>query len=285
MATCIRYRNQARNALLYVILAVVLLGLLFPLYWMAITSLKTPEEAFRMPPTFWPQRPTLTAYPFMFKAWGYWRTLANTIVIAGLSALGATLLGGMAAYGFSRLEFPGKSLLYGSMVVTMALPAMVTVGPIFLAYRRLDLLDTRLGLVLVLVSGGLPLAMLVIFSQLNSIPRDLDDAAAIDGCSWFDTLFRVILPIATSSATISFLLLFIGYWNEFLFPFILSVTPATRVLTVRLFEVPYRGAVNVIAYDLIATGGMLVLLPIVPVLIVGQSRLVEGILAGALQGT
>lgn len=271
--------------ILYVLLALTLVFVFFPLYWMLVTSLKTPTEANELPPTMIPRAPTLDAFKFLLETWHYPEVLMNTFVVATFSALGATILSGMAAYAINRLRFPGRSAFYGFMVATLALPGMVTIGPIFMTYKNIGLLDTRLGLTLVFLSGGLPLAMLIVFSTLNSIPRDIDDAAAIDGCSWFDTLFRVMLPIALPSFVVSFLLNFIGAWNEFLFAYILSVTPERRVLTVRLFEMPYRGDVFMPQYDIIAAGGMLVLLPILPILILGQKRLVEGILAGATSGT
>jgi multiple sugar transport system permease protein len=271
--------------ILYVLLALTLVFVFFPLYWMLVTSLKTPTEANELPPTMIPRAPTLDAFKFLLETWHYPEVLMNTFVVATFSALGATILSGMAAYAINRLRFPGRSAFYGFMVATLALPGMVTIGPIFMTYKNIGLLDTRLGLTLVFLSGGLPLAMLIVFSTLNSIPRDIDDAAAIDGCSWFDTLFRVMLPIALPSFVVSFLLNFIGAWNEFLFAYILSVTPERRVLTVRLFEMPYRGDVFMPQYDIIAAGGVLVLLPILPILILGQKRLVEGILAGATSGT
>ena len=104
-----------------------------------------------------------------------------------------------------------------------------------------------------------------------------------DGCNRFAVLFRVIVPIAMPGISVSFLLLFIAGWNEFLFAFTLTVTPATRLLTVRLFEVPVRTDVNTVPYDLIATGGVLLLLPLVPLLMRVQKQLVEGILAGAVK--
>ena len=279
------HRSLITSVILYSLLALTLVFVFFPLYWMLVTSLKTPIEANELPPTLIPRTPTLDAFKFLLERWHYPEVLLNTFVVATFSALGATILSGMAAYGINRLHFPGRSAFYGFMVATLALPGMVTIGPIFMTYKDIGLLDTRLGLTLVFLSGGLPLAMLVVFSALNSIPRDIDDAAAIDGCSWFDTLFRVMLPIALPSFVVSFLLLFIHAWNEFLFAYILSVTPEKRVLTVRLFEMPNRGDVYLPQYDLIAAGGVLVLLPIIPILILGQKRLVEGILAGATQGT
>lgn len=268
----------------YLLLAVVLAVLLFPLYWILITSLKTPGEAYRLPPTFWPEAISLDAYPYVIRAWEYWRSLGNTLVVAGASALVATVLGGMAAYGFNRARFPGRSLCFGFLVVSLALPGMVTVGPIFLAYTRFNLIDTLHGLVLVNVSNGLPLAMLTLYAYLNGIPRDLDDAALIDGCTRFQLLRSIIVPLAAPGLVVSFLLVFIAVWNEFLYAFILTVTPAARLLNVRLVEVPVREGVQTIPYDLISAGGVLCLLPLVPILILARRRLVEGILAGALRG-
>jgi ABC-type glycerol-3-phosphate transport system permease component len=275
-------RKIARG-LQYIALLAFLLFLAFPIYFMVITSLKTSGEAYRIPPTLWPQHPTLDDFPFLWKAWDYWRTLFNTIVIAGVSSGAATFLGGIAAYGFSRLRFWGKTVLYGFMVGSIAVPAMVTVGPIFLAYKQFHLLDTYFGMMLVYAADGLPLAFLILFSYFKVIPPELDDAAAIDGANMLNTFFRIIFPIAFPGFVVTFLLLFIGIWNEFLFAFTLTITPNVRMLTVRLFAVPVRADVNVISYDLIAAGGVLILLPLIPLLLRVRKQLVDGILAGAIK--
>ncbi len=275
------HRSPITSVILYSLLALTLVFVFFPLFWMLVTSLKTPIEANELPPTLIPRTPTLDAFKFLLERWHYPEVLLNTFVIATFSALGATILSGMAAYGINRLQFPGRSAFYGFMVATLALPGMVTIGPIFMTYKDIGLLDTRLGLTLVFLSGGSPWRCWS-SSRPSTRSRGISTiAAAIDGCSWFDTLFRAMLPIAMPSFVVSFLLLFIHAWNEFLFAYILSVTPEKRVLTVRLFEMPNRGDVYLPQYDLIAAGGVLVLLPIIPILILGQKRLVEGILAGA----
>jgi ABC-type glycerol-3-phosphate transport system permease component len=269
---------------LYVLLVCVLGLILFPIYWMLITSFKPPSEAFRLPPTLWPEAFSGEAYPYVVQAWEYWPTLLNTLIVAGFSGLGATLLGGLAAYGFSRMQFPGKSVFFGFIVISMALPGMVTIGPIFLAYTQLNLLDTLQGLILVNVSGGIPLALLTLYTYLNAIPRELDEAAAIDGCSRAMIIFKVIGPLAAPGLMVSALLIFIAVWNEFLYAFTLTVTPASRLLNVRLMEVPVREGVQTIPYDLIAAGGMLCLLPLLPILIGARRQLVDGLLAGSLKG-
>lgn len=275
--------SVASRTILYILLLVVLLFLAFPIYYMVITSLKTPSEAYRLPPTLWPQNLSVESYPYVVGAWNYWRTLGNTVLVAGTAALTATVLGGICAYGFSRMEFTGKTILYGILVATIAIPGMVTVGPVFLAYKDLRLLDTHIGLILVFAAEFIPVAFLTLFSYFKAIPKELDEAAAMDGSSLLDTMFRIIFPIAMPGFAVTFLLLFIAGWNDFLFASTLTITPDTRLLTVRLFEIPVRGDPNTIPYDLIAAGGVLILLPLVPILLRVQRQLVEGILAGAVK--
>ena len=269
--------------LLYALLALVLLTLAFPVLFMVLTSFKTSSEVLRVPPTLFPRQVTLANYPYLFRQMRYFTALRNTVLVAGLSALGATLLGGMAAYSFSRATFAGKALMYSLLVASIAVPAMVTLGPIFLTYFEIGLLDTRHGIILVYLAGGLPLAVLVLFTYYNAVPRELDDAAAIDGCGWFGTLFRVILPIALPGAFVTFLLLLIAGWNEFLFAFVLTVGPDIRVLTLRLLEVPSGQNIMQVPYDLYAVGGVLILLPLVPLLFRVQKQLVTGITFGAVK--
>ena len=260
----------------YALLVLVLSALAFPVCYMVFTSFKSPREALRAPPTFFPQEPTLANYPYLFRQWQYFLALRNTVLVAGLSALGATLLGGMAAYSFSRATFAGKALMYSLLVASIAVPAMVTLGPLFLAYFDLGLLDTLHGLILVNLAAGLPLAVLLLFTWYNAVPRELDDAAAIDGCGWFGALFRVILPIALPGALVTFLLLLIAGWNEFLFAFVLTVRPETRVLSVRLLETGSR------SFVLPSAGGVLLLLPLLPLLLLLRRHLVAGFTFGAI---
>ena len=199
-------RRRLQNILLYALLAIVLAGLIFPVLFMAFTSLKTASEVNRIPPTLWPKYPTLENYPFMARAWDFWLALRNSVLLAGGSGLAATLLGAMAAYAFSRGTFRGRTLMYSLLVASMAVPAMVTLGPIFIAYLQLKLLDTHIGLILVFTAGGMPLATLLQFAYFNAIPRELDDAAAIDGAGRLMTLFRIIMPIAMPGVFVSFLL-------------------------------------------------------------------------------
>ena len=164
-----RRRLLPVRLLQYALLALVLIVLVFPVLFMLLTSLKTNFEVLRVPPTLFPRAATLANYPYLFRRMHYFTALRNTVLVAGLSALGATLLGGMAAYSFSRATFHGRALMYGLLVASIAVPAMVTLGPVFITYTDIRLLDTLHGLVLINLATGLPLAVLVLFAYYNAV--------------------------------------------------------------------------------------------------------------------
>jgi ABC-type glycerol-3-phosphate transport system permease component len=245
------------------------------------TSFKEVGEVRSLPQTYWPRNLTLQNYVDLFQRWRFGSTFVNTAIIAGLSALGGTALGAMAAFGFNRFEFPGKALLFGFMIVSIALPGMVTIGPVFMAYKSLNLLDTKTGLILIDLSAALPFAIIFLYAFYQTIPRELDDAARIDGCTWVQTLWFIILPLSAPGVVITYIISFINGWNEFVFANVLTMSEATRVLTVRMMEIP---TIHGTPYNLMAVGGMLCLFPIAMIVLVGQRQIVEGLISGSVKG-
>ena len=265
----------------YLLLALMLFFLLFPIYWMINTSFKEVGEVRSLPQTYWPRNLTLQNYVDLFQRWRFGSTFVNTAIIAGLSALGGTALGAMAAFGFNRFEFPGKALLFGFMIVSIALPGMVTIGPVFMAYKSLNLLDTKTGLILIDLSAALPFAIIFLYAFYQTIPKELDDAARIDGCTWIQTMWFIILPLSAPGVVITFIISFINGWNEFVFANVLTMSESTRVLTVRMMEIP---TIHGTPYNLMAVGGMLCLFPIAMIVVIGQRQIVEGLISGSLKG-
>ena len=265
----------------YVLLAFMLLLLLFPIYWMINTSFKEVGEVRSLPQTYWPKTFTFQNYIDLFQRWRFGSTFVNTVIIAGLSALGGTALGAMAAFGFNRFEFPGKALFFGFMIVSIALPGMVTIGPVFMAYKSLGLLDTKAGLILIDLSSALPFAIIFLYAFYQTIPRELDDAARIDGCTWVQTLWFIILPLSAPGVVITYIISFINGWNEFVFANVLTMSESTRVLTVRMMEIP---TIHGTPYNLMAVGGMLCLFPIAMIVLIGQRQIVEGLISGSVKG-
>lgn len=265
----------------YVLLAIMLFLLLFPIYWMINTSFKEVGEVRSLPQTYWPKNLTFQNYVELFERWRFGSTFVNTVIIAGLSALGGTALGAMAAFGFNRFDFPGKALFFGFMIVSIALPGMVTIGPVFMTYKNFGLLDTKTGLILIDLSAALPFAIIFLYAFYQTIPRELDDAARIDGCTWVQTLWFIILPLSAPGVVITYIISFINGWNEFVFANVLTMSESTRVLTVRMMEIP---TIHGTPYNLMAVGGMLCLFPIALIVVIGQRQIVEGLISGSLKG-
>ena len=274
-------KDRVLRTVQYLLLALMLLFLLFPIYWMINTSFKEVGEVRSLPQTYWPRNLTLQNYVDLFQRWRFGSTFVNTAIIAGLSALGGTALGAMAAFGFNRFEFPGKALLFGFMIVSIALPGMVTIGPVFMAYKSLNLLDTKTGLILIDLSAALPFAIIFLYAFYQTIPRELDDAARIDGCTWIQTMWFIILPLSAPGVVITFIISFINGWNEFVFANVLTMSESTRVLTVRMMEIP---TIHGTPYNLMAVGGLLCLFPIAMIVVIGQRQIVEGLISGSLKG-
>ncbi len=278
--------NRTRTYLVttaqYALLALVLVLLIFPVYWMGITSFKTQDEVYMLPQSYWPQHFTLEGYPHLFRQLKFGLTLMNSVIVAGCAALGSTIMGGLAAYGLNRFELPGRGLLFAVLVVSIALPGMTTVGPIFLAYQGLGLYDTKIGLILVNLSFGLSFAIYFLFAYFQTIPRELDDAAHIDGCTWLGIFWYVILPIARPAVVTTFLIGYIGVWNEYLLANILTASENAKTLTVRLLEI--APAARIEPYQLYAVGGILSLIPVILIVMLGQRHIVGGIVRGAVKG-
>ena len=166
----------AERAALHLILIGVLVLLLFPIYWILVTSLKTPAEAYRLPPTFWPQTVSFESYPFMVQAWQYWRTLANTLLVAGAAALIATILGGSAAYAFHRARFPGRAAVITLVELPLVMPPAVAGIALLVAFGRLGLLGHTLSTLG--ISLGFTQAAVIIAITFVSSPFYLRGAIA-----------------------------------------------------------------------------------------------------------
>ena len=265
----------------YALLLLLLAFLIFPIYWALNTSLKTEGEVNRLPQTYLPRRPTIQNYLDLLDIWKFGPTAVNTLIVALSSALGATVLGTLAGYGFNRFYFPGKGLLFGFLVVSMALPGMVVIGPVFMAYYKIGLLDTKLGISMIDLAGGLTFSVYYLYAFFQTIPLELDDAAMIDGCSWLGTLYHVILPLSAPGVAITIIVLFIGGWNEFLFANVLTIGQRSRVLTVKMMEIPSQFTTP---YHRMAAGGIMCLIPVAVIVLIAQRQIVEGLVAGSLKG-
>ena len=264
----------------YALLVVFLVVQMFPVYWMLITSFKTPNQSIAVPPIYYPPTLALRAYETLFETHGFGFYLRNSLAVCVGALLVTMVLSAVAAYAFARWDFPGKGLLLGALMVTAMLPFISTLGPTFNIIRHLDLIDTKRGLGMVYVNGGIPLATWFLYVFFQTIPIELEEAAALDGAGRINTFLRVVLPLSIPGLASTAMLVFISYWNELIFALVITLSDGSKTLTVGLSEIP--GLFD-IPYDLMAAAGVVTAIPAVLLVVFFQRRIVAGLTAGSLK--
>jgi len=273
--------NVAGTMLILLILAVVIIGI--PFGWMLITSLKTRVQIFAWPPVLLPWPPhwenyseTLTAIPLI-------RFAANTLLICGLNIIGRVMSCTVVAYSFARLRFPGRNFLFMVLLSTLMIPSQMLLIPRFALYKTIGLVEP--------FDGYLPLVLPAFFGDaffiflmrqyIMTLPRELDEAARIDGASTWGVLWRIILPLCKPSMFVIAVLTFLWTWNEFMHPLIYITKFDSYTLQLGLNML--KGRFNV-QWNLIMAGSIMAMVPCVILYFLAQKQLVGGIASVGLKG-
>jgi ABC-type glycerol-3-phosphate transport system permease component len=273
-------RRTTARASLYLGFLVFLLVALFPFYWMVATSFKSPNEILSTPPTYIPGDLSLRTFSELFLRRNFGAYMINSIVVTCVATVFSVTISAFAAYGFARFRFPGRGLLMGTVVISAMLPFITVLGPTYLIVQGLGLLDTKLGLILVFIGGGIPLAIWFLYVFYQTIPVELEEAAMVDGANRIQAFLRVTLPLSAPGLAASTLLLLIWFWNEFIFALVLTLSPQSKTLTVGLTEIP---GLWDIPYDYMSAGGTVAALPVILLVIFFQRYIIKGIVAGAVK--
>ncbi len=252
----------------------------FPFYWMITTSFKSNTEAIASPPTFWPQQWHPEQYPLALTQAPFGRYFLNTAYVAFWQVLGVLLVSSLAAYAFARMEFFGKNTLFTAFLATLMIPFEVTLIPNFVIITKwLGWYDTYVAQFI--VSIGSVFAIFLLRQFFMSIPKELEDAASIDGCSQLRFLWEIVLPLSRPALITVALLNFLGAWNAFLWPLLVTRSAEMRPiqLGLQVFQSEFGSR-----YAELMAASTLVILPTVLVYLVAQKYFVEGIARSGLKG-
>jgi len=268
-------RREDRTDILATILLIILgIVVMFPIYWIFRSSLMTNAELYSYPPSFLPPAWRFDNYPKTLEVFDYWKFLGNTMLILIPSVIGAVITATMGGYAFARLRFRGKKFLFMLCVGSMLLPSMVTLIPIFVAWAKLGLVNTYWPLILPHFCGGGAFNIFLIRQFVKTVPRELDEAAIIDGCGYYRILIYIIVPVIKSAMIVVGLLKFIELWNDLL----QQVTYITRKdrYTLALGLNIFKGSFND-DWSSIMCATCLSFIPGIVFYLIGQRYFVEGI--------
>lgn len=257
----------------YTALVVGLLLTLMPFIWMLLGSFKTQGELLQRPITWWPENPTLENYEKWLSQLNYGQFFMNSIVVAVAVVLGNIIFCSMVGYALAKMRFPGKKVLFALVMLTLMVPGVVTLVPMFVLVSNMGLVNTYPALILPFLAG--PLGVFLMRQFILGIPDALIEAARIDGAGEFRIFFRIVLPqCGPPLATLS-ILTFLGSWNNFLWPLVVAQTENMYTLPVALSL--YSVGSNGTYYGLLMAGSVLVVTPILILFLFLQRYFVQGI--------
>lgn len=251
---------------------------LFPIYWIVLTSFKTPLIINEKTPVFF-FAPTTENYRHLFTEFNFARPLWNSLVVTSISTVIVIILALLAAYALARMDVPGGKNIAVWMLSLRFMPPIAIVIPFFIAWQRLGIIDTHLGLILVYVSFNLPFAVWMLRGFLVEVPRDLDEAAMLDGLGHIAILRRIIFPVIAPGVAVTAIFTFVFAFNEYLMALVLTSRNASTVpVTVAKFIQPYS-----ILWGDVGAAATIQLVPILIVVFLLQRHIMRGISLGAVK--
>jgi len=265
----------------FIAAGVLIVNGMFPALWILFTSLKTEAELTAKPITWIPHAPTLSNYLQAFSDQPLHLFLFNSFMVALLSTCLTLLVSVLAAYALARLNLRYRSLILSLIIAVSTFPLVTLLVPLFEIMRTLNLLNTWIALVLPYTVLSLPVCTLILVSFFEGIPRDLENAAMIDGCTRMGALFKVVVPLCAPGVFTAGILAFVNAWDEFLLALSFNSTPALRTLPVgiQLYQGEFAFPWPVISAALVVG-----IVPVAVLIVIFQERVVAGLTAGGIKG-
>jgi multiple sugar transport system permease protein len=267
------------RALLYAALSVGGLAMIFPFLWMLSTSFQTAGALLVPPPQLIPSPIELGNYAEIATAFPLWRFLLNSVGVAGVATVLQVATSAMAGYAFARLRFRGRDALFLLYIATLMVPLQVTILPLFVEMKYLGLVDSYPALVLPSIASAF--GTFLLRQAFLGLPRELEEAAFMDGAGHFTVFRRIVLPLAMPAVATLAVFSFVASWNSFLWPLIIVNSPDLMTLPVGLSNLQGRYAT---AWNLLMAGSTVAVIPILIVYVIGQKYVIRGVTLSGLKG-
>lgn len=273
-----------KNLAKYILIAGLVLFLILsigPILWVLTTSFKTAQEAMQFPPKIIPQKITLENYHFVLTNPKLLTSLFNSFKVAIPSSVLCVVISSMAGFAFARYKFIGKKVLFSLMLGFFMIPVLMNLIPLYVSMQKLKLLNTYAGLILSYQVLIIPLNIFMLKNYFETIPKELEEAAIIDGCTHLQVLTKIVLPLVWPGLATASILSFRFAWNEFLLALTFTSNPKMSVFTVAIYRFMGLYEVN---WGYLTAGIIIGTIPTIIILGIFQKRFVEGLTAGAVKG-
>lgn len=278
-------QTTLRRIGLYTLLIVLSIIFMFPFFWTVSSSLKEPFELMTFPPTWLPETPQWQNYARVIEKVPFIRWAWNTTFVVAISTLGSVLSASIVAYSFARFNYPGRDTIFIITLATMMLPAQVTLIPQFVLFNELGWINTLLPLWVPYLFGGGAFSIFLLRQFIRTLPRELDEAAFIDGASYWRIFVSVLVPLMKPALATVAVISFIAHWNDFVNPLIYLNSPEkfTLALGLNYFKsVPESSGLPL--EHLLMAASVMVIIPVLLLFFAAQRYFVEGIALSGIKG-
>jgi len=276
------FNNKQKNIILCTMAVIIACIMLFPIYWIVVSSFKTNAEIFSSPPTFIPKVFTISSYTEQFVGKdSIVIAFFNSVKIATCSMVLACLLAVPAGYGLARFKMRGRKVFIIAFLVTQMLPVTLILTPMFLVYKNLHLLDSAFAPIISDATISVPFVVLILRTYFLALPKELEDAAKIDGCNTFTAFTRIMLPISYPGIIMTAAFSFLFAWGDLAYSLTFLSTPAKRTMTAGIYN--FMGKYG-IQWNKIMAYGVLLVLPVVLIFIFLQKYIIGGLTNGSVKG-
>ena len=264
----------------YVVLFIFLAVTLFPLYWMVNTAFKTQFEVVNRIPTMYPHEPSVEGFLYLFNRTGYLKGLFNSFRVALVTTLFSIIVGYPAGYALSRLKFRGRTVLAKCVLFTYLIPTSVLYIPLYLFVSRIGLTNNPLGLMLIYPTFTLPYAIWMMIPNIGSVPKSLEEASIVDGCTRMQTMLRIVFPLCSPSIFSIGIFCFSMCWGEYLYALVNISSTKFKPFTLIIAQLIFG---DVYPWPQLMAGAVMACVPLVILYMIASRKIVGGVTAGAVK--
>lgn len=275
--------SKQKNILYCIISVLLLCILLFPLYWIFVTSIKTEKEIFQIPPTFWPKVLNTVSYKAQVQTGDFnmFRSFGNSMIISVGAMLIAIVLAVPASYGIAKYHFKGKKAIILGFLITQMLPVSVLLTPLFITFQKMHLYNTWWSTMISDATIGIPFSVLILKNFFASIPKEIEEAAYIDGCNKFTGFIRVLIPIAKPGVIVCGIFSFLYGWGDLAYGMTFILDQEKRPITAGIFN--FLGQYGT-KWSYLTAFAVVTIIPVALIFILMQKYIISGMTSGAVKG-
>ena len=275
--------SKKKNVVFCIIALIIACILLFPLYWAFITSLKTEMEIFQNPPTFFPHVINTKSYAAQVETGDFnmFKSFGNSLIISLGAMVIAVVLAVPASYGIAKYKFKGRKVMLLSFLVTQMLPVSVLLTPLFIMFKNMHLYNTWGAAMLADATIGIPFSILILKNYFAAIPKDMEEAAYIDGCNKFTAFIRILLPIAKPGVMVCAIFSFLYAWGDLAYGMTFIIDQQNRPITAGIFN--FMGQYGT-KWSYLTAFAVVTIIPVLLIFIFLQKYIVGGMTSGAVKG-